>query len=126
MADFRVIPSIEQLRQRAEVRSLEEKYGRDAIVGALREAAAALRDALGRGDAAPADEQAAVDRIARDAEARLARGFQPSLRRVINASGVVIHTNLGRAPLAAPALARLAQLGAGYTNLEYDLARGGR
>ena len=126
MADFRVIPSIEQLRQRAEVRSLEEKYGRDAIVGALREAAAALRDALGRGDAAPADEQAAVDRIARDAEARLARGFQPSLRRVINASGVVIHTNLGRAPLAAPALARLAQLGAGYTILEYDLARGGR
>lgn len=126
MADFRVIPSIEQLRQRPSVRSLEAKYGRDALVRALREAAAALRDGLARGANAAADETAAADAIACDAEARLARSFEPSLRPLINATGVVIHTNLGRAPLAAAALTRIAELGAGYTNLEYDVSRGAR
>ena len=126
MSDFRVIPSIEQLRQRASVRSLEAQYGRDALVRALRDAAAALRDGLARGTSAVPDETSAADTIARDAEALLARGFAPSLRQVINATGVVIHTNLGRAPLAAAALRRIADLGAGYTNLEDDVARGAR
>ena len=48
---------------------------------------------------------------------------RPSLRRVLNATGVLIHTNLGRAPLADAALARVAEVGAGYSNLEYDLER---
>jgi len=126
MTDFRVIPSIEQLRQRAAVRTLEERYGRDALVGALRDAAAALRDSLARGDTLPSGEDAAAESIAREAERRLERGFEPSLRRAINATGVVIHTNLGRAPLAASALGRIAELGAGYSNLEYDVARGAR
>ena len=117
MTDFRVIPSIEQLRQRPAVRHLESKYGREALVRALREAAAALRDGLARGANAD-DEASAADAIASDAEARLARSFEPSLRPVINATGVVIHTNLWRAPLAAAALTRIAELGAGYTNLE--------
>src|SRR4029078_6878641 len=49
-----------------------------------------------------------------------------SLGRVLNATGVIIHTNLGRAPLAEPAIDAIARLGRGYTNLEYDLAKGGR
>jgi L-seryl-tRNA(Ser) seleniumtransferase len=126
MADFRVIPSIEQLRQRAGVRSLEAQYGREALVAALRDAAAAFRDALAQDTGLPHGEDAAAEIIARDAEARLVKGFEPSLRRVINATGVVLHTNLGRAPLAAAARARIAELGAGYTNLEYDVDRGGR
>jgi len=56
----------------------------------------------------------------------LARSRQPSLRRVLNATGVLVHTNLGRAPLADAALARVAEVGAGYSNLEYDLERGER
>jgi len=56
----------------------------------------------------------------------LGRTRKPSLRRVLNATGVLIHTNLGRAPLAEAALARVAEVGAGYSNLEYDLARGER
>ena len=50
----------------------------------------------------------------------------PSLRPVINATGVIVHTNLGRAPLSPAALARLVEIGAGYTNLEYDVAAGRR
>jgi L-seryl-tRNA(Ser) seleniumtransferase len=58
------------------------------------------------------------------AEARAA--IRPSLRRVINATGVIVHTNLGRAPLSAPAARAAADAGAGYTNLEYDLEAGRR
>ena len=56
----------------------------------------------------------------------LARARRPSLRRVLNATGVLVHTNLGRAPLADAALARVVAVGSGYSNLEYDLERGAR
>jgi len=52
--------------------------------------------------------------------------LRPSLRRVLNATGVVVHTNLGRAPLADAALERVRELGAGYSNLEFDLKAGSR
>jgi L-seryl-tRNA(Ser) seleniumtransferase len=54
------------------------------------------------------------------------RTRRPSLRRVLNATGVLVHTNLGRAPLSRAALARVAEVGAGYSNLEYDVERGER
>jgi L-seryl-tRNA(Ser) seleniumtransferase len=60
------------------------------------------------------------------AVAELASVRRPSLRRVLNATGVLVHTNLGRAPLAAAALARVAEVGGGYSNLEYDLEAGAR
>ncbi len=56
----------------------------------------------------------------------LAGARRPRLQRVLNATGVVVHTNLGRAPLAAAALERVVAVGAGYSNLEYDLAEGSR
>jgi L-seryl-tRNA(Ser) seleniumtransferase len=56
----------------------------------------------------------------------LSKARSPSLRRVLNATGVLVHTNLGRAPLAEAALARVAEVGASYSNLEYDLERGER
>src|SRR5918996_5352139 len=58
--------------------------------------------------------------------AELAGARRPSLRRVLNATGVIVHTNLGRAPLAGAALERVVEVGGGYSNLEYDLDRGGR
>jgi L-seryl-tRNA(Ser) seleniumtransferase len=58
--------------------------------------------------------------------AELGRARAPSLRRVLNATGVLVHTNLGRAPLASAALARVVEVGGGYSNLEYDLERGER
>jgi L-seryl-tRNA(Ser) seleniumtransferase len=56
----------------------------------------------------------------------LARSRRPSLRRVLNATGILVHTNLGRSPLAEGALERVAEVGSGYSNLEYDLERGER
>ncbi|MBM4355690.1 MAG: L-seryl-tRNA(Sec) selenium transferase [Deltaproteobacteria bacterium] len=66
------------------------------------------------------------DWIARRAATRLAATLAPSLKPVINATGVVVHTNLGRAPLAADVLKRMAEVASGYSNLEYDLDAGQR
>jgi len=125
MPDFRLIPSIEQLRQRDAVRALERDFGRDAIVGALRAAAAELRAGLAAGEPVP-DADAAARFVERAAFAHLAAYSRPSLQPVVNATGVVIHTNLGRSPLAAAALERIHALGAGYSNLEFDLTQGQR
>jgi len=119
---MRSIPSIEQLRQRPAILALEPRYGRRAIVEALRVEAAALRGSSGR-DGAGDDVAGAIERRAIE---RLAAAAIPSLRRVINATGVIVHTNLGRAPLARAAVERAAALAVGYTNLEYDLTRGER
>jgi L-seryl-tRNA(Ser) seleniumtransferase len=124
---FRSIPSIEQLRQREAVRTLEAKYGRMAVVDALRAEAAALRDRFATGSAEqPPPAQDIPAFVERAVAARLQRTQDASLIGVINATGVVIHTNLGRAPLAAAAADRVATLAAGYTNLEYDVAKGAR
>ena len=125
MPDFRVIPSIEQLRQRAAVAGLERQHGHVATLDALRQAADAVR-----ADIAAGRHVGAADDVARDIERRLAWQLageaRGSLRPVINATGVVIHTNLGRAPLASMALGRVFDVAQGYANLEYDLQNGRR
>ncbi|HET7698383.1 MAG TPA: L-seryl-tRNA(Sec) selenium transferase [Vicinamibacterales bacterium] len=126
MSDFRVIPSIEQLRQREAMLALETRYGRAALLDALREETAALRGRLGSGELAAVTLAEAVAGIERGTAARLRAAMRPSLVRVINATGVIVHTNLGRAPLSAAAIARVREVAGGYTNLEYDLVAGRR
>jgi L-seryl-tRNA(Ser) seleniumtransferase len=127
LSDFRVIPSIEQLRQRPGVAALEQEHGHEATVAALREATAGVRKKIADSDAhAPRDPDAAARAIEDAAGARLTSQFRGSLRPAINATGVIIHTNLGRAPLAPAAIERLTQVAAGYSNLEYDVATGAR
>ena len=125
MRDFRVIPSIEALRQRVAVREFEAAHGVDATVEALRAGAERLREAIAAGNG-PGNSEAASTDIENGAREALATGARGSLRPVINATGVVIHTNLGRAPIAPMALERVATIAAGYCNLEYDLAEGTR
>lgn len=127
----RIIPSIEQLRQRPGFASLEGRYGRASVVEALREEASALRAALrsrppGRETALPGTVEDAAEHLRAAVEARLARTWMPSLRPVVNATGVIVHTNLGRAPLGETALQRVVAVAGGYANLEYDLAAGAR
>jgi L-seryl-tRNA(Ser) seleniumtransferase len=136
VTDFRIIPSIEQLRQRAPIRSLETEYGRDAVVEAVREVAEQIRRdiAATRGSAPPAtgpgawleSAEAVMATFEQHVEARLRRRFRSSLRPVINATGVIVHTNLGRAPLAETVFARVAEVSRGYATLEYDLGSGER
>jgi L-seryl-tRNA(Ser) seleniumtransferase len=126
MTDLRVIPAIEQLRQREAMRALETRYGRAALLEALRAETAALRDRLASGRIAAVTVDEAIQGIERGTEARLRAAMRPSLVRVINATGVILHTNLGRAPLSEAALARVGAVAGGYTNLEYDVEAGGR
>src|SRR5262249_38219673 len=72
------------------------------------------------------EDEAAAARIESAAGLQLRSTFAPSLQPVINATGVIVHTNLGRAPLAPSALGRVAQVASGYASLEYDLDRGTR
>jgi L-seryl-tRNA(Ser) seleniumtransferase len=91
-----------------------------AVVEAARRAVAVRRAAITAGDSVdPTVDAAEVAALADELVA-------PSLRRVINGTGVVLHTNLGRAPLAPAAIAHVAEVAAGYSNLEYDLAAGER
>ena len=101
------------------------RFGAEATRDALREAADHTRRGLRDGDQSAAAEDLAAA-IEAGAAARLGARFQGSLRRVINATGVIVHTNLGRAPLSPAAIARIADTAGGYTNLEYDLAQGTR
>ncbi len=111
---LRDLPSVDEL-----VRS-ERLTGvpREAAVDAARAALARAREEI-RAGAEPGD---LVERTLAELDAVT----RPRLRRVINASGVVLHTNLGRAPLADAALARVQEVARGYSNLEYDLADGAR
>ena len=122
MPDFRVIPSIEALRQRSAVRELEAQYGADATVSALRGSADMLRSRIAAGETI----HHAAEVMETAAGATLIARARGSLRPVINATGVIIHTNLGRAPLADAAIERMAAVARGYSNLEYDLEHGER
>jgi L-seryl-tRNA(Ser) seleniumtransferase len=122
MSNPRSIPSIEQLRQRPAMRALEEQFGRPAVIDALRAEAELLRTQLAEGRAIE-DEVGQIEGRAAD---RLRASRRLSLRRVINATGVILHTNLGRAPLGTLAAQAVTTAATSYTNLEYDLEQGAR
>jgi L-seryl-tRNA(Ser) seleniumtransferase len=111
---LRELPSVDELLRSPKLAHLSHA----AAAGAAREALARAREEITAGH----DPGDLVER----ALAAAAGQATPQIRRVINATGVVLHTNLGRAPLAEAAAARVAELASGYSNLEYDLAAGGR
>jgi L-seryl-tRNA(Ser) seleniumtransferase len=122
---MREIPSVDELLGRPRLLALAEKAGRALVTQSARTALANLRarmkdEAAGAGQAIELKHIEAL--IVADVEALLA----PSLRRVINATGVILHTNLGRAPLSAEAAAHILQAATSYSNLEYDLETGER
>jgi L-seryl-tRNA(Ser) seleniumtransferase len=125
---LRAIPSVDELLGRPLLAELTRRAGRALVLAAARRVLAAVRAELSEISAEPQTPATAVAietlerRIAREVDDWL----RPSLIPVINATGVVLHTNLGRAPLSGEALDRLRQAAAGYSNLEYDLAAGAR
>ncbi len=121
------IPGVDTVLTQPAIRALLEEAPRELVVACVRECVAEVRAARLAAPEAPvssAGETAA--RVADMVAARLALRGPPSLRRVVNATGVVVHTNLGRSPLGAEALDAIAQVGGAYCNLETDLATGER
>jgi len=124
---LRSLPSIERLLERPLASQLSADLSRERVRDLLREITDELREQLS-GETRPSvsSPQAVTELVERTLERRAAEYAQLSLRRVINATGVVIHTNLGRAPLARQAVDAVSEAAAHYSNLEYDLALGER
>jgi L-seryl-tRNA(Ser) seleniumtransferase len=116
------IPQLQRLLERPAAQALLARYRREHIVDAMRQELDALRRRIRAGAARAFDEQ----RFFRAVRAALENAHRSRLARVINATGVVLHTNLGRAPLAAEALAAIIDTASGYCNLEFDLDSGER
>src|SRR5262245_9735940 len=120
----RRIPSVDQVLLQPEVRALTSRHGRELVRHHLRLLLDEVRDQAISGGGESLDEDLA--RLPQRLSRCLEEVAAPHLRGVINATGVVIHTNLGRAPLSARAAARVAEMAATYTNLEFDLESGQR
>jgi L-seryl-tRNA(Ser) seleniumtransferase len=109
IVDLRDLPSVDEL-----TRPSDDPLAVEAARAVLARAREEIRAGVDPGDL--------VQRLADE----LASARRPQLRRVLNATGVIVHTNLGRAPLPAAAIERAVDVGRGYSNLEYDLAEGAR
>ncbi len=121
---LRSLPPLNSILESAEISALAAETPRSVLVTAAREAVAQARADLKR--AKPGQASPSLEAIVRDAARRVRAQLRPSLRSVINATGVVLHTNLGRAILAEEAVRAVTEAARGYTNLEFDLATGSR
>lgn len=120
-SELRNLPSVERVANADSLAAAVDAHGREMVVELTREALDGARKRVLAGNAAPAGEE-----IAEAVLSLMADLAEPSPRPVINATGVVIHTNLGRAPLSDAALAAADAVGRGYSDLEIDLGTGRR
>ena len=119
---LRNLPSVDRLLSHDRVSYLIKQFSHHLVVETIRDDLELSRRAILAEQDLDASECAVLDRVASQLQAQL----QPSLRRVINATGVVIHTNLGRAPLSDAAQAAMVNIAGAYNTLEYDLEEGKR
>jgi L-seryl-tRNA(Ser) seleniumtransferase len=126
---LRHLPSIDQLLRYAGLQDLIVREGRDVVRDRLREVLAEIRREIvnaNGGASIPDDSEKLAGEIEKRLNARFDLRRRSRTQRVINATGVVLHTNLGRAPLSRRALEAISEAAAGYCNLEYDLETGRR
>jgi len=119
---LRQIPAVDELLNRDALRALEARVGRRLVVDATRKVLQSLRGRIANGSLT----SVSVEMLEKEILAETETTAEFSLRPVINASGVILHTNLGRAALAREAVKHLAETAARYSNLEYDVERGER
>src|SRR5512144_2099607 len=119
--EVRKIPKADRLLAAADAAGLVGRLGHGPVMAGGRAVPDGGRARILAGEACPPFQQVEASLMA-----ELEAAGRGSLRRVVNATGVVIHTNLGRAPLSEAAVAAMAEVGGGYSNLEYDLAAGAR
>ena len=121
MPDLRALPSVDYLLGTARAAALIDRFGRPLTLDAVRVTLDDVRAAFVEGAAIPAETEL-VELVSHT----LQEWTAPTLKHVINASGVILHTNLGRAPLCRAALQAIRDTAGGYSSLEYDLVKGKR
>lgn len=122
MNELSKLPSVDQILNSPRGKSLVDQFGHQPTVQAVRESLERIRKAFLKQGISIPDQEDIIDRVRDHLEEVLTATLVP----VINASGVIIHTNLGRAPLSKAALAAVCEIGGGYSTLEFDLDSGGR
>ncbi|MBN2099679.1 MAG: L-seryl-tRNA(Sec) selenium transferase [Dehalococcoidia bacterium] len=120
-SDFRSLPSVDKLISDERIKELESSYSRTLVVEVARQVLEESRESISRGESAPSS-----DNLVKSVADRVRTLAEPTLRPVINATGVIIHTNLGRAPLSRETIAAMDAASRGYSNLEFDLDTGVR
>ena len=123
MTKLRDLPSVEQLLQTQTAAELIARFGRPLTLTAIR---STLDEARARFKLNPESDLPSVELILAQTESTLTAWTKPTLVPVINATGVILHTNLGRAPLSEATIHAMDVVSRGYTNLEYDLEKGAR
>jgi L-seryl-tRNA(Ser) seleniumtransferase len=123
---FRLLPSLDELLRLPAIEALVQREGRSATVAAGRAVLEQLRTEITAGELDEAQLRSRLDDLPPTVEQRLRQSLAFSLRPVINATGVILHTNLGRAPLSRAALEHMAEVSLGYSNLEFNLSSGER
>lgn len=119
---YRRLPSVDELLRAVELSRLISEHGQVIVASAIRTVLDRFREEIATGEF---DEQTLSD-LAADVVEEVQQSLKYSLRTVINATGVILHTNLGRAPLAAAALDHIGNMAGGYSNLEFDIESGDR
>jgi L-seryl-tRNA(Ser) seleniumtransferase len=124
---YRLLPSVDELLKSAELTELLAREGQPAVTESLRAVLASMREEITSGVLQTQEAvMLAVVHLHEAVARHLSSAMEFSLKPVINATGVILHTNLGRAPLAESAIKRIAEVAGGYSNLEFDIAAGER
>ncbi len=123
---FKKIPGVDRLLDSPEVMEMSSKYPRSLILNAINQVLDETRKRIATGDESEVSSDLSLGPISTRVVERLELLARPSLRSLINATGVVVHTNLGRSILAERVLQKFGPLSGGYSNLEYDLDQGKR
>lgn len=124
---YRLLPSVDELLKSAGLSSLLTSEGQAAVTESIRAVVAGLRDEINAGTLATQEAvQLAVANLPHAIARHLHSAMEFSLKPVINATGVILHTNLGRAPLAESAIKRISEVAGRYSNLEFNIAAGER
>jgi len=123
---FRELPSVDELIRMPAIAALASSHGTAALTAAVRAVLARVREEVASGLLDGAALRLALDGLGNAVEEHLRRALELSLRPVINATGVILHTNLGRAPLAESALAHIHETAGQFSNLEFDVEAGER
>jgi L-seryl-tRNA(Ser) seleniumtransferase len=119
--DLSRLPSVDALLKQPEGQTLVAEFGRDLTLQSIRSELELTRTKVAEGETVPE-----VKAILKRSRQKLIDWLKPSLMPVINASGIIIHTNLGRAPLSVETIEAMSEVSSGYSNLEYDLKSGKR
>ncbi len=122
---LKLIPSVDSLLKSSKVKTWLKEYPRAWVISSLRDALDSERNCILAG-VNPGSRDEIVKRVLQRGEEILSRKRVPSLRRVINGTGVILHTNLGRAILPEDAIKRVYEIATHYSNLEFDLEKGVR